>query len=362
MNWFLNVLKHYADFSGRARRKEYWMFLLFSVIFSVVWYFVLSLLFIVVNVGASIDDLLIGGYMMSHVDIFGDGGAASSFLGANYTIQASYLTIMLLPGLAVAVRRLHDTGKSGLMLLVGLIPLAGAIWLLVLMLAEGQPDANKYGANPKTSPPEPFSDKKKLQSAGVTLMTASILTFLLNILISILLSIKYNISFGFNTAFIVLFSIMLLTVGILLLNEKTVYPVHGKVKYAFIILPVAFFVSLLGNIAGLVYNLSNVAAIGWKPAIGQAITLPGNFMLILFSAIVLFSGSNKKLIRQIAVWTVVFTVLRIMWQIYYAMGSTVSGNVMTMLWIYQIILPVAFIVLIATFYPSKSQIEKDVEH
>lgn len=60
-----------------------------------------------------------------------------------------YSLALLIPGLAVRVRRLHDIGKSGWMILVGLIPLIGAIWLIVLYATEGTPGENQYGPNPK---------------------------------------------------------------------------------------------------------------------------------------------------------------------------------------------------------------------
>jgi uncharacterized membrane protein YhaH (DUF805 family) len=119
MNWFLGGLKKYADFSGRARRKEYWMFFLFYIIFAFV---------------ASILDSLLG------LD-FGDG-----MYGVIYLL---YSLALLLPYLAVGVRRLHDIGKSGWWLFIAFIPLAGAIWLIVLLATDGQPGENEYGPNPK---------------------------------------------------------------------------------------------------------------------------------------------------------------------------------------------------------------------
>ena len=65
-------------------------------------------------------------------------------------IYGIYLLAMLVPGLAAAVRRLHDTGKSGYMLLVSLIPIAGAIWLIVLLVREGDTGPNEYGPDPKS--------------------------------------------------------------------------------------------------------------------------------------------------------------------------------------------------------------------
>lgn len=113
MNWYLTCLKeHYADFKGRARRKEYWMFILFNFIIS--W--VLMLL----------------------------GGAIKlPWIGYLYSLA------VLVPGLAVLVRRLHDTGRSGWWIFISLIPVVGAIWLLVLLCLDSQPEANEWGENPK---------------------------------------------------------------------------------------------------------------------------------------------------------------------------------------------------------------------
>ncbi|MDB2327957.1 DUF805 domain-containing protein [Flavobacteriaceae bacterium] len=119
MNWYLKVLKQYADFSGRARRKEYWMFVLFNMIFAIV---------------AAILDNVLG------IAMEGTG------YGPLYGI---YALAVLIPGLAVAVRRLHDVGKSGWMILFTLIPLIGAIWLLVLLVTDSNLGENQYGQNPK---------------------------------------------------------------------------------------------------------------------------------------------------------------------------------------------------------------------
>jgi uncharacterized membrane protein YhaH (DUF805 family) len=113
MEWYLKVLRQYADFNGRARRKEYWMFVLFNFIFVVI---------------ANLLD-----YMF----------------GTLYVFSGIYALAMLIPGLAVSVRRLHDVGKSGWMLLVVFIPVIGGIWLFVLTLLDSQPGNNQYGDNPK---------------------------------------------------------------------------------------------------------------------------------------------------------------------------------------------------------------------
>lgn len=119
MNWYLQVLKNYAGFSGRARRKEYWMFALFSMIFTIV---------------AMILDNILG--------ITAEGKEYGLF----YIL---YVLAVFIPSLAVSIRRLHDVGKSGWMILIALIPIIGAIWLLVLLVTDGKPGENQYGLNPK---------------------------------------------------------------------------------------------------------------------------------------------------------------------------------------------------------------------
>ena len=137
MKWYLKVLRQYADFSSRARRTEYWMFTLFNLIFGCV--------------AIGIDNVL---RMTFHVSS-ADGATVPFFYGYVYVL---YILAMLVPGLAVTVRRLHDVGKSGWMFLIALIPLVGAIWLLILMCTDSQPGPNKWGENPKEEPLSNFPE------------------------------------------------------------------------------------------------------------------------------------------------------------------------------------------------------------
>ena len=107
-----NVLSNYVNFQGRARRSEYWFWFLAVFLASVV---------------GGIIDSMIGTYL------FGALIALGTFL----------------PSLAVAVRRLHDSGRSGFWLFLGLVPLVGFIVLIIFYVADSQPGSNKYGANPK---------------------------------------------------------------------------------------------------------------------------------------------------------------------------------------------------------------------
>jgi uncharacterized membrane protein YhaH (DUF805 family) len=115
VHWYIDVLKKYAVFSGRARRQEYWMFVLFSVIISIV---------------LPIVDFALG----------------AGILTLTYELAA------LIPSLAVTVRRLHDTARSGWWILIGLIPLVGWIILIAFLATEGKPEENAHGPNPKLAP------------------------------------------------------------------------------------------------------------------------------------------------------------------------------------------------------------------
>lgn len=122
MNWYLTVLKKYATFTGRATRSEYWYFVLFSAIISLV----LVLL-----------DKMTGTY---------DVQSGMGILSGVYSLA------VLIPSVAVSVRRLHDIGRSGWWLLLAFIPLIGALVILYFSLQVSQPMTNQYGENPKALP------------------------------------------------------------------------------------------------------------------------------------------------------------------------------------------------------------------
>ena len=121
MNWYLEVLRKYAVFDGRARRTEFWLFFLFNCIIALV---------------LSIIEAIVG--------IAPIGGA--SILGS------LYMLVVFIPYLAVGVRRLHDTGRSGWWMLIYIVPLIGAIVLLVFFVQDSQDGHNQYGPNPKSFP------------------------------------------------------------------------------------------------------------------------------------------------------------------------------------------------------------------
>lgn len=113
MSWYLEALKKYAVFRGRARRKEYWLFMLFNII-------IICVLILV--------ELLAGGPGV---------------------VAGLYYLAVLIPSLAVLIRRLHDTGRSGWWFFINFVPLVGGIILFVFTVLDSQPDENQYGPNPK---------------------------------------------------------------------------------------------------------------------------------------------------------------------------------------------------------------------
>lgn len=121
MNWYMAVIRKYAEFNGRARRKEYWMFVLMNFLIGI----------LIGIVGAIIGET---------------GGLISVSLSGLYTL------FIFLPYWTVTVRRLHDTNKSGWWILINLIPFFGQIIMFIFMVIDSDPNENAYGPNPKLAP------------------------------------------------------------------------------------------------------------------------------------------------------------------------------------------------------------------
>lgn len=120
MNWYLEVLKKYAVFSGRARRKEFWFFALFNIIVSIL---------------LSIIDGILGLSV----------GGAEAGMGI---LSLVYALGVIIPSIAVTVRRLHDIDKSGWWFLIVFIPIIGPIVLLIFNILAGTPGPNRFGEDP----------------------------------------------------------------------------------------------------------------------------------------------------------------------------------------------------------------------
>jgi uncharacterized membrane protein YhaH (DUF805 family) len=121
LSWFIEALKKYAVFSGRSRRKEYWYYVLFVAIISIV---------------LSIIDGLFGTYHRS---------TGAGLLSTIFSLA------VLIPSIAVSVRRLHDIDRTGWWVLISLVPLVGWIVLLVFHVQDSTPGTNRYGPNPKST-------------------------------------------------------------------------------------------------------------------------------------------------------------------------------------------------------------------
>jgi len=124
MHWYIDVLKKYAVFTGRAQRQEYWMFLTVHVVISCV----LALL-----------EVMLG---------------LSQKLGEGW-LSILYALAVILPNIGVGIRRLHDTDRSGWWLLLNLIPCIGFIITLVFFIQDSDSGDNQYGPNPKGQKSQP---------------------------------------------------------------------------------------------------------------------------------------------------------------------------------------------------------------
>lgn len=116
MDWYMMVLRRYFEFDGRSQRAEYWFFALFNLVI---------------------------GFILGIVDgVIGTGGL----------LGMVYMLAILVPSVAVSIRRLHDTGRSGWWLLVSFVPIVGVIALIIFFVQDSQNGPNAYGADPKRVP------------------------------------------------------------------------------------------------------------------------------------------------------------------------------------------------------------------
>ncbi len=121
--WKTCFLHKYATFRGRARRSEYWFFVLANIIITV------SLLVLSTFSGFITRSVYLGGFF--------------------YLLMILYALASIVPHISVTVRRLHDIGKGGEWYFISFVPFIGGIWMLILMCTDGNPDSNEFGPNPK---------------------------------------------------------------------------------------------------------------------------------------------------------------------------------------------------------------------
>jgi len=126
--YFVSAIKQYFDFKGRTSKKAYWMFVLYSMI---IGWIVIAL------------DNILGTEEIEFITIW----------GIHYGMFYNFYSLMLIiPGFAIAVRRLHDVGIEGKKIWIVFIPIYGIIWLVLQLIKEGQPRANEYGPVPPDEP------------------------------------------------------------------------------------------------------------------------------------------------------------------------------------------------------------------
>lgn len=134
MKWYLDIFKNnYANFSGRARRQEYWLFFL-------------------VNISVFIGFSFLSEFLNDIFDV--------KFF--NY-LSVIFLLVIVIPHFAVTTRRLHDIGKSGGYYFVAFIPVIGRLWLLILLCTEGDTGSNRYGLDPKQIEYDEIDEIGKIQ-------------------------------------------------------------------------------------------------------------------------------------------------------------------------------------------------------
>lgn len=124
MEWYLKVVKeNYANFSGRARRKEYWMFMLFNLIVCLTLFFLMA---------------LFEGSIFAYIFLF---------------IYCIYVLALIVPSMALIARRMHDTNRSGWAYFMNFIPVVGPFIVLHYVCTEGTSGDNRYGPDPKAEQP-----------------------------------------------------------------------------------------------------------------------------------------------------------------------------------------------------------------
>jgi uncharacterized membrane protein YhaH (DUF805 family) len=227
MKWFLKALRQYADFSGRARRKEYWMFVLFNIIF------IFAAAFLGAIIGLATD---------------GRNGKLAQLYAFIFTMTYYFATAI--PFLAVSVRRLHDSGKSGwwillpaltqalnlilsnssgvdrvLVILASLLVFATSVCILVFMLLGSNENTNRYGVNPKNI--IAYGRHTFTRSLGLTLTISMALYVVATIILRVMLITGYFEFMAANILNFLLLSniivyLLVMAAGIALLHKKEI--------------------------------------------------------------------------------------------------------------------------------------------
>ena len=263
MKWYLKVFKQYADFGGRARRKEFWYFVLFNFIASVV---------------AVMIDMATGWKPTTD---------SSSVLESYGPCYLTYLFAVMLPAIAVAVRRLHDLGKSGWWLFIGLIPFVGSIWLIVLCCQDSKNGGNRYGANPKSAKQYfPTLRREKSISTAFIVGVAIALTGLASNWIQHDVPLRFWLIPSFAFVLILLF-------GILYRPAKDSRTTANRRNIAFVLLAIATLIRVIHGTSVLIAfgNLDMPVAI----VAGNIVGMLTNLALLALAVLMLLKSERKKI-------------------------------------------------------------------
>lgn len=182
MKWFCKVLNQYADFKGRACREEFWMFALINLLVTIA------------------------------ITAAGYGIMLATAKNGALLLPVLYTIAVLVPSLAVTVRRLHDTGRTTWFLLANLIPLIGGIWMLIVLIPKGMTEDNHYGKNPAITKPTYYHRKR---SASVALIFASVFW-----LLSLVLLFVYENSEDYYVLLSFLLAVGLFQTGAILFTQR----------------------------------------------------------------------------------------------------------------------------------------------
>ncbi len=131
MDWMLMPLRRYAEFDGRSRRREYWMFYLFTLLLGMAF------------------GLIVGIIALATYSLGMSETAMMTIILPFYFIGGLLSLALIIPSLAVSIRRMHDQDKSGWWILIALVPFVGGIVLLVFLCLDGTPGPNRFGPDPK---------------------------------------------------------------------------------------------------------------------------------------------------------------------------------------------------------------------
>lgn len=340
MKYFINVLKHYADFTGRARRKEFWMFMLFYWLFLIAW--IILAVFCYTTLNRNFDPM------------------ESSLYGS--IASWSFILLFVLPSMAVTVRRLHDLGKSGYMFFIGLIPIIGQIWLFILMLMEGQHAENKYGQDPKTAGTQ-LTDSQTAASTGIIFIVYSIVFILTVFINNIIYAINFNF-FNYYPVINIIAAVLLLISGRYMIRKKIIINTDGqKTGLKFLMASVSVLIlNEIFNFSGILLNklFFNPQILIFE--IIELICILFVFLLVLFA----LKDKYRNRIRGIAPAAIAASGLVIILRIYSNMQiipPSLEGkwyDITSFMSIFSIFKPAAFIVFAGAILKKKDDITNTI--